>query len=38
MTVVSCTYPCPEGAMKYRQQWIRLSGICRLFTRDSAFR
>lgn len=32
------THPCPEGAMKYRQQWIRLSGICRLFTRDSEFR
>lgn len=30
--------PCPEGAMKYRQQWTRLSGIWRLITLDSAFK
>lgn len=35
----SCsTYPCPDGAMKYRQQCTRPSGIFRLLTRDSAFR
>ena len=30
--------PWPEGATKYRQQCTRLSGICRLTTRLSAFR
>lgn len=36
---ISCfTYPCPEGAMKYRQQWTLLSGISLRFTLDSAFR
>lgn len=32
------TYPCPDGAMKYRQQWTRLSGMDLRFTLDSAFR
>lgn len=36
---ISCfTYPCPEGAMKYRQQWTLLSGMDLRFTLDSAFR
>lgn len=32
------TYPCPDGAMKYKQQWTLLSGIDLRFTLDSAFR
>lgn len=34
----SGTDPCPDGAMKYRQQCTLLSGISLLLTRDSALR
>lgn len=30
--------PCPDGAMKYRQVWTRLSVIALRWTRDSAVR
>ena len=36
--VVQGAYPCPVGAMKYRQQWMRLSSITSRTTRDSSFK
>ena len=37
-TAEQITYQCPVGAMKYKQQWIRLSGNGVRWTLDSALR
>lgn len=36
--ILCSTHPCPDGAIKYRQQWTLLSGMDLRLTLDSAFR